>query len=155
MPDRAAIIAPPPLLTAICIGAGMIADHFKPFPLIRDFGFVPRVAICISILFAAAALVFISIRQFVAHHEHPSPYQPTHAIVSTGVYAYTRNPIYVGLLIVVIGAAFGANSWWVLLAIVPLFLLLQFGVVLREEQYLSGKFGGAYDDYRRRVRRWI
>ena len=54
MPDRAAIIAPPPMLTAVCIGAGMIGDHFKPFPLIRDLGFVPRVAICISVLFVAA-----------------------------------------------------------------------------------------------------
>lgn len=155
MPDRAAVIAPPPLLTAICIGAGMIADHFKPFPLIRDAGPIPRLAICISVLLVAAALVFTAIRQFVTHHEHPSPYEPTHAIVSTGVYRFTRNPIYVGFLIVVIAAAFGANSWWVLLSIVPLFLLLQFGVVLREEQYLSTKFGAAYDDYRRRVRRWI
>jgi len=75
--------------------------------------------------------------------------------VSTGVYRLTRNPIYIGLLIVVMAVAISVNSVWVLLSIVPLFLLLQFGVVLREERYLSTKFGSGYDDYRRRVRRWI
>jgi protein-S-isoprenylcysteine O-methyltransferase Ste14 len=155
MPDRAAVIAPPPLLMLLCIAAGAIIDHFKPFLIIRDLDFVPRVAICIAILLVAAGLVFTAIRQFVTHHEHPSPYEPTNAIVSTGVYRFTRNPIYVGFLIVVIAAAVGFNSFWVLLSIVPLFLLLQFGVVLREEKYLSTKFGTAYDDYRSRVRRWI
>lgn len=155
MPDRAAVIAPPPLLTLLSIAAGAIVDHFKPFPLIRNLDFGPRVALCAAILLAGASVVFTAIRQFVRHHEHPSPYEPTNAIVSTGIYRFTRNPIYVGFLIVVIAAAIGFNSWWVLLSIVPLFLLLQFGVVLREETYLSAKFGAVYDDYRRRVRRWI
>jgi protein-S-isoprenylcysteine O-methyltransferase Ste14 len=155
MTDRAAVIAPPPLLMLLCMAAGAIVDHFKPFPLIRNLDVVPRVAICAAILLVGVGLVFTAIRQFRMHHEHPSPYQPTHAIVSSGVYRFTRNPIYVGFMIVVIGAAIGFNSWWVLLSIVPLFLLLQFGVVLREEKYLSGKFGSPYDDYRGRVRRWF
>jgi len=155
MADRAAVIAPPPLLTAICIGAGAIVDHFKPFPLVRNLGMLPRMALGVALLIVAAGLVFFAIRQFVSHKEHPSPYQPTHAIVSTGVYRLTRNPIYIGLLIVVMAVAISVNRVWVLLSIVPLFLLLQFGVVLREERYLSTKFGSGYDDYRRRVRRWI
>ena len=155
MADRAAVIAPPPLLMLLCIAAGAIVDHFKPFPIIRNFDLVPRIAICAAILLVAAGLVFTAIRQFVTHQEHPSPYQPTNAIVSSGVYRFTRNPIYVGFMVVVIAAAIGFNSWWVLLSIVPLFLLLQFGVVLREEKYLSTKFGAGYDDYRRTVRRWI
>lgn len=155
MADRAAVIAPPPLLVLLCIAAGAIVDHFKPFPIIRDFAFVPRVAISITILLIASGLVFTAIRQFRAHHEHPNPYQPTNAIVSSGIYRFTRNPIYAGFMIVVIAAAIGFNSFWVLLSIIPLFLLLQLGVVLREETYLSTKFGAPYDDYRRRVRRWF
>ena len=155
MADRASVIAPPPLLTIICIAAGAVVDHFKPWPLVRDFPFVPRVAICFAVLLVAAGLMFAAIRQFVAHHEHPSPYQPTNAIVSSGLYRFTRNPIYVAFLMVVVGAAIGFNSWWVLMSIVLLFPLLEFGVVRREEAYLSAKFGATYDDYRRRVRRWI
>lgn len=155
MPDRAAVIAPPPLLLLLCIAAGAIVDHFKPFPMIRNFDFVPRIATCVGLLLVAAAIVFTAIRQFVAHHEHPSPYKPTNAIMSSGIYRFTRNPIYVGFMVVVLAASVGINNWWVLLSIVPLFLLLQFGVVLPEEKYLSGKFGAPYDDYRRQVRRWL
>ena len=154
MADRAAVIAPPPLLTALCIGAGVAVGHFKPFPLFQNPGLLPRIATC-ALLVVAGGLLFSAILQFTTHKEHPSPYKPTHAILSTGVYRFTRNPIYVSLLIVVIAVAIGFNSLWVLSSIVPLFLLLQFGVVLPEEKYLSTKFGNGYDDYRRRVRRWI
>jgi len=107
--DRAAVIAPPPLLTALCIGAGMIVDHFAPLPLIRGLGMLPRIVICVALLLDAGALIVSAIRQFVVHHEHPSPYQPTRAIVSNGVYRFTRNPIYVGFLTVVIAFAVGVN----------------------------------------------
>ena len=73
--------------------------------------------------------------------------------MSSGVYRFTRNPIYVSFLIVVIAAAIGANSWWVLASLVPLFILFEFGVIRPEEKYLSSKFGATYDDYRRHVRR--
>ena len=133
----------------------MIVDHFAPLPLIRGLGMLPRIVICVALLLVAGALIVSAIRQFVVHHEHPSPYQPTRAIVSNGVYRFTRNPIYVGFLTVVIAFAVGVNSVWVLVSIVPLFLLFHFGVVRPEERYLSAKFGSAYDEYRRRVRRWV
>jgi protein-S-isoprenylcysteine O-methyltransferase Ste14 len=69
--------------------------------------------------------------------------------------ASVENPIYVGFLLVVVASAACANSAWLLLAAVALFIFLRFGVVSREEQYLSRKFGNAYEEYRRKVRRWI
>src|SRR4029077_4505047 len=82
MADRAAVIAPPPLLMLLCIAAGGVVDHYKPFPIIRDFELVPRVASCTAVLLVAVGIVFTAIRQFTKHHENPSPYQPTNAIVS-------------------------------------------------------------------------
>ena len=66
-----------------------------------------------------------------------------------------RNPIYVGFLLIVLGVAFAVNSWWLVLALPVLLATLHFGVVKREERYLSAKFGPSYDVYRARVRRWL
>jgi protein-S-isoprenylcysteine O-methyltransferase Ste14 len=153
-PDRAAIIAPPPLMTVMCIAAGAVIEHFKPFPLLPGLGH-SRITICITLLIVAMAFIGSAIRQFRRHNEHPSPYKPTVAIMDSGIYGRTRNPIYVGFLIVVLAAAVALNSLWIALSVAVLFLLLHFGVVRPEERYLSGKFGSAYDDYRRRVPRWI
>ena len=152
--DRAAIIAPPPLMTVMCIAAGAVIEHFKPFPLLPGLGH-SRITICITLLIVAATLIGSAIRQFRQHNEHPSPYKPTGAIMDSGIYGRTRNPIYVGFLIVVLAAAVALNSLWIALSVAVLFLLLHFGVVRPEERYLAGKFGSAYDDYRRRVPRWI
>jgi protein-S-isoprenylcysteine O-methyltransferase Ste14 len=152
--DRAAVIAPPPLLTAVCIAAGFIAAHFRPFP-IMDGAAGLRVALCVGLSLFAALLIFSGVRQLIKHQEHPSPYKPTDAIVASGIYRFTRNPIYVGFLAVVLAIGVGANNGWLLLSFAVLFVLLHFGVVRPEERYLSVKFGNGYDDYRRRVRRWI
>lgn len=152
--DRAAVVAPPPLLTAVCVAAGFIADHFKPLPFIHGIA-RSRVALCVALLFLAGAVIFSGIRQLIKHNEHPSPYKPTDAIVGSGIYRFTRNPIYLGLLMVVLAVGIGANNAWLLLSFVALFVVLNFGVVKPEERYLSVKFGDRYDEYRRRVRRWV
>ena len=108
------------------------------------------------LLFLVAVSIFIlAEKQFRAHKEHPSPYRPTHTIFGTGIYSRSRNPIYIAMMIVLVAVAFAANDAWFLIALPVLFLLLRFGVVSAEETYLSEKFGAEYEDYRRRVRRWI
>jgi protein-S-isoprenylcysteine O-methyltransferase Ste14 len=152
--DRASIVAPPPLLTAICIGAGFIANHFKPLPLFPGIGWY-RLPFAVALLMLAGAIIASAIRQFRKHHEHPSPYKPTDTIVASGIYRFTRNPIYLGFLLVVLAVAIGANSGWLLISCAALFVILLFGVVKPEERYLSAKFGDGYAEYRRRVRRWL
>ena len=154
MKDRPAIIAPPPLLGLACIAAGFIAARFKPQPFFPGPTSI-RVAIAVVLFVVPVAIVFFARRELIRHKEHPNPYKPTAAIVSSGIYRFSRNPIYVAFLIAVLATAIAANNAWLLLAIVLLLVLLQFGVVRAEEQYLSGKFGAEYDEYRRRVRRWI
>jgi protein-S-isoprenylcysteine O-methyltransferase Ste14 len=153
-PDRARILAPPPLLTAIVIGLGFVADHYKPMPI---FGGDERIPMLFAMVmfFAGAAMLIAAIREFRRRREHPSPYKPTNAIIDRGIYGRTRNPIYIALLTVTLGVAGAANSFWFLGSFVLLFALLHFGVVLREERYLSAKFGAEYDAYRKRVRRWL
>lgn len=148
------MIAPPPLIFAVCVIAAAIVGHFVPLPIFLGLRGV-RYAIAVMAFAIGIAIGSSAVRQFRTHQEHPSPYKPTNAIVDTGIYRYTRNPIYVSFIVIAIAVAIVANSWWIVMSIVPLFLLLHFAVVLREEQYLSAKFGERYDDYRRRVRRWL
>ncbi|HEY8182849.1 MAG TPA: isoprenylcysteine carboxylmethyltransferase family protein [Thermoanaerobaculia bacterium] len=154
MKDRPAIIAPPPLLGLACIAAGFIAARFKPLPFFPGPSSV-RVAFSVALFLIPVAIVFVARRELIKHKEHPNPYKPTSAIVSSGIYGFSRNPIYIAFLIVVLATAIAANNAWLLLSIVLLFVLLQFGVVRAEERYLSGKFGAEYEEYRRSVRRWV
>jgi protein-S-isoprenylcysteine O-methyltransferase Ste14 len=152
--DRPAIIAPPPLLGLACIAAGFIAARFKPLPFFPGLASV-RIAIAIVLFLVPVAIIVVARRELINHKEHPNPYKPTSAIVSSGIYGFSRNPIYIAFLIAVLATAIAANNAWLFLSIVLLFVLLQFGVVRAEERYLSGKFGTEYDEYRRRVRRWL
>jgi protein-S-isoprenylcysteine O-methyltransferase Ste14 len=152
--DRPGIIAPPLLLAVLCILAGFGAEHFVRLPLVEGHATMRRAAGVA--IFAAACLVLLdALRQLRRHRTTPNPYRPSSAVVSSGVYGLSRNPIYVAFLLVVLASAIGANTGWMLIALVVLFLLLEFGVVRREERYLAAKFGREYDDYRARVRRWF
>jgi protein-S-isoprenylcysteine O-methyltransferase Ste14 len=79
---------------------------------------------------------------------------PTTAIVESGPYGFTRNPIYLAMFLGLIGLAIAFDTLW-LLMLVPFGLIISYGVVAREKAYLERKFGDVYRDYRSRVRRWL
>ena len=80
---------------------------------------------------------------------------PTTTIVETGPYRFTRNPIYLGMFLGLVGLAIAFDNLWLLAMLVPFTLAIRYGVVAREEAYLERKFGDAYRQYRARVRRWL
>src|SRR5262249_25122090 len=80
---------------------------------------------------------------------------PTTAILDIGPFRFTRNPIYVGMMLGLIGLALAFNSLWLLLMLVPFALVIRYAVVAHEEAYLERKFGDVYRGYRARVRRWL
>jgi protein-S-isoprenylcysteine O-methyltransferase Ste14 len=84
-----------------------------------------------------------------------SPYKSTTSVISGGPYGFTRNPLYVGIQSLFIGLSFLIGTWWGLVLFVPAFLVLHYGVVVREEAYLGRKFGQAYLSYKSKVRRWL
>ena len=83
------------------------------------------------------------------------PGAPTTTVIDCGPFAWSRNPLYVGLLVLSAGVALLAASFWALVALPVEWALLQWGAVLPEERYLTAKFGPAYADYTARVRRWL
>jgi protein-S-isoprenylcysteine O-methyltransferase Ste14 len=76
-------------------------------------------------------------------------------IVDSGVFAVSRNPVYLGAHVGILGVALGFDSLWILSMLVPFYLVIRHGVVAREEAYLERKFAGGYRAYKARVRRWL
>jgi protein-S-isoprenylcysteine O-methyltransferase Ste14 len=83
------------------------------------------------------------------------PGDPAAAMVESGPYRFTRNPIYIGFVLLYFGLAVMLTSAWMLLLLIPVLMVLQRGVVEREEAYLQEKFGEAYRKYQARVPRWL
>lgn len=81
--------------------------------------------------------------------------RPTTAMVESGPYRFTRNPIYLGMFGGLIGLGIAFDNLWMLLMLVPFALVIRYGVVAREEAYLERTFGEAYRGYGQRVRRWL
>jgi protein-S-isoprenylcysteine O-methyltransferase Ste14 len=81
--------------------------------------------------------------------------RPATALVTEGLYGWSRNPMYVALALLHAGIAVLADSAWMLLVLAPLLVWIRVGVVAREERHLLARFGPAYAAYRARVRRWL
>ncbi len=75
-------------------------------------------------------------------------------LTTTGPYAYTRNPLYLGSMLIAFGFAVAAHSWWIALALAVLFALIYLPTIRSEEEFLRGQFSD-YDEYMRRVPRLL
>jgi protein-S-isoprenylcysteine O-methyltransferase Ste14 len=81
--------------------------------------------------------------------------EPTTSIIDTGPFGVSRNPIYVGLLMLQLGVGIWANSGWLFAIALLSFIALNVGVIAKEETYLERLFGEPYVEYKSRVRRWL
>ena len=114
-------------------------------------------ALAVGLTFVALGFVLatFSARAFRIAGTDVVPGRPSDGLVTYGPYTITRNPIYIGLILVYFGLAIVMTSLWVLLLLIPVQMILQRGVVLPEEAYLERKFGDAYRKYKARVPRWL
>jgi protein-S-isoprenylcysteine O-methyltransferase Ste14 len=83
------------------------------------------------------------------------PREATTAVVESGPFRYTRNPAYVAFTVAYLGISLLAGSRWPLLLLPVVLVVVDRGVIHREERYLDARFGSDYSGYRRRVRRWL
>ena len=150
--DHAGVAIRPPLLLALCLVAGFLADGLRPLPFLSpQLSTVAGPVLTVGSfgLFAWAVLTMRSAGVSIPTNE------PTETIVVRGPYRYSRNPIYLSMLLLLVGVGLWANSLW-FIALAPISaVVLSWGVISREEQYLERKFGSEYSSYRLRVRRWI
>jgi protein-S-isoprenylcysteine O-methyltransferase Ste14 len=154
--DTPGVIAPPPLIFLGFLIAGFVIDAIASLPIQPAaisrliWWIVAGVLIVLGVLLMAAGILNFT------RASTPVPTRlPTTALVTSGIHGVTRNPIYVGMFLIYLGIAVAANNLWIALLVVPLALIIRYGVVAREEAYLEHKFGEGYRDYKARVRRWI
>jgi protein-S-isoprenylcysteine O-methyltransferase Ste14 len=108
-----------------------------------------------GVLLALAGVLGVAgIVGFRRVHTPVEPWHPTRALVTSGVYAHVRNPMYLGLVLILVAIALAAASEGTVLATLAVAPVLHYGVVRREERYLARLFGSAYARYRARVPRW-
>lgn len=92
---------------------------------------------------------------FLRHKTAILPHHPASAIVAAGPYRFTRNPMYLGFTMAYLGGSLTINTWWAMMLLPVVMLLLDRLVIQREERYLTAAFGEEYTAYQRRVGRWL
>jgi protein-S-isoprenylcysteine O-methyltransferase Ste14 len=85
----------------------------------------------------------------------PAPIEPPKELVAVGFYRYVRNPMYVGIFLIVLGHFLWFGYLWIIVYLVIVFVIVHLFVTLYEEPTLKKKFGTAYEEYIKRVPRWI
>lgn len=151
--DSSNALIRPPIAWALAVLVGLGADWLYPLPFLPAS--LPAVLLGATVFGVALALAIWAILTMRGAGTRIETHQPTTAIVASGPYRYTRNPIYSGMFLGQIGLAIGFDSLWLLAALVPFYLVIRYGVVAREEVYLERKFADAYLSYKSRVRRWL
>src|SRR4051794_16775201 len=150
--DNPGVVAPPPLLYLGGIGIGFVLEALLGSTHVPD---TVRYAVGIPLLVAGGGLMASFVRAFGRAKTAVRPDRPTTAIVTTGPYRLTRNPGYLGMTLVGCGIAVTSGALWVLAGVAAAAIVVDRGVIVREERYLEGRFGDAYRAYRSRVRRWL
>jgi protein-S-isoprenylcysteine O-methyltransferase Ste14 len=150
--DHASVKIHPPVLLVSHIVVAYLAKWFIPFPfavpdIVQNIGFALVVG---GFLFGFSAFL-----EFRKARTTIDPHGSVRSIVTSGVYRLTRNPIYVGFTLMLIGLPLNSGTYWgVVLA--PIFIFLMNRLVIEhEEAYLEKKFGEVYTSFKSRVRRWL
>jgi protein-S-isoprenylcysteine O-methyltransferase Ste14 len=153
--DSAGVIAPPPLIALAAVVLGLALDRLLPAYLLTVLlSFEARVGLGVLLIAAGVALAFTARSTFVRFGTHVNPFKPSSTLVTTGVFAHVRNPMYLGLALLVAGIGISLGSDWTLVMLVAGALTIHFGVVKREERYLEAKFGEPYRQYMGKVPRY-
>ena len=153
--DVAGVIAPPPALLLIAVLLGLTLDWLLPaYMLGVMLSWGTRILLGVELMAAGVALATLAERAFRGAGTEVRPWRPSSAVVTTGVFAYMRNPMYVGGIVALLGLAILLASDWMVVMTVVMAVVLHIGVVLREERYLTVKFGEPYVRYLRTVPRY-
>jgi len=135
-----------PLTLGLLI-SGLLGDPLAPSSVTVVAGWL---LVAVFLLWNGWALATMARRQTAL-----LPGGETTAVIDSGPFARSRNPLYLGLLAVAAGVALLAGSLWALLALPLEWALLRWGAVVPEERYLTAKFGAVYTEYTDRVPRWL
>ncbi len=150
--DSARVITRPPLLYLAALLMALALHWFWPMPILND-GIVIWVGSALAAF--GIAIAMWGRRAMLAAGTNVDPTLPSTAIVTSGPFRITRNPLYLALTLLYVGLTLAIDTWWGFVGLVPLLVTMHVGVVLREERYLEQKFGDEYRRYKAAVARYL
>jgi protein-S-isoprenylcysteine O-methyltransferase Ste14 len=150
--NHAGVLFPPPLLYVSAFAIGLLVQHLYPVSLLPKAVFAVPAIVCVMV---SVVLMAWCVRTFRLAKTSLIPVKPTTALVTDGPFRFSRNPMYLGLTLLYLGIALWLNAFWVVVMLLPLLLIVQSYVIVREERYLERRFGKKYLQYKGRVRRWL
>ena len=152
--DTPDVIIFPPLIPLSVLIVGVILHFFMLLGLLAHVPFLGRIVVGAIAFIAGIGMVIGANRIFLRIGTNARPSQPTLALATIGMFTWTRNPMYVGGSLALLGIAIGFALDWVILLLVVSLPVVHYGIVLREERYLEGKFGNEYRRYKTKIPRY-
>jgi len=149
--DSPGVIALPPLIVALFLAGAAVLEWLIPVAVIPDAAQYP---IGIVAVLAGIAIMPPVLARFRKAGTPLDVRKPTTAILADGPYRFSRNPVYVSMLLAYLGIGVLVDGLWILLLAIPLAVVIDHGVIRREERYLEDRFGEEYLRYKLSVRRW-
>jgi protein-S-isoprenylcysteine O-methyltransferase Ste14 len=153
-PEHPDVIVFPPVILVATIVLGLALQWLMPPHILAAMDGKWRLAVGAGLL-AGIILPMIGRRSLIRNGTNVSPFEPTTVLVTDGIFRWTRNPLYTGGMLAMLGVALLLNIDWLLILAIPSALLLHYGVVRREEAYLAEKFGDAYRRYEAAAPRYL
>lgn len=150
------VLIHPPVLVAACMTMAALLQW--RWPLADATAVLPRVPLAIIGAVGLGLGIYLVARAIISMHRagtNVPTFMPTTALVTGDVFMRTRNPIYLGLVLALLGLAIAWPSLWLLMFTLPIPLILNVAVIPQEERYMSAKFGNDYANYRERTPRWF
>src|SRR5262249_44277096 len=145
-------LARPPLVYLGAIVFGLVIHWLWPVPLVPPSVGTP---VGVLLLLGAAALFLGATRAFRVAGTPVPGNRPATAVVRSGPYRFTRNPIYLAFSLLQLGLALWVDSLGLLITLIPAVALMASVVIPREERYLEARFPAEYGTYKASVRRWL
>ncbi|MBA2486960.1 MAG: isoprenylcysteine carboxylmethyltransferase family protein [Nitrospira sp.] len=152
MPDKANVVVLPPVIFVVALLLGLLIDFVVPIQVLPR---TPALWLGALFILISIPIVVSAMRELDKAKTAIDVRKPTSALVRTGAFQFSRNPIYVAMVMLYLGIASLINSLWICLLVVPAVTILQLGVIRREEGYLEQKFGEDYRRYKAQVHRWL
>lgn len=151
--DKPVVTLHPPTVLFVALLAGYLVRLFAGgrLPLPRAFA----EGLGGLLIIVALGLLMAAIRIFVENAQPLAPATPAKALFLKGPYKFTRNPIYLAMMIFGVGFGIATSNVWIIITTAIAGTLFHFLVILPEEAYLERKFGGEYAAYKMKVRRWL
>ena len=150
--DYANVKIHPPVLLLLHVLGAFLLNWLLPLPFVFT---KPLEWAGYVLVFTGLGVAFSAIGQFGKMHTTLDPHGPVSAIITSGPYRFSRNPIYLGFVCTLIGLPLALGNYWGA-ALSPLLVILMAQLVIKhEEAYLEEKFQEVYTSYKSRVRRWL